>query len=230
MIDIHSHILPGVDDGSANWHVTLEMCRLYLADGCRHVIATSHCNFYYPYSRERHFTLVEELQKKVPEIQFSIGCELQLTTDNIQLAVNNPRRYVLNNSDYILVEFSEVTPALRMLDQVLPLLHVGLVPIIAHPERNAVLLKRPEIVRRLVAAGCLMQMTANSLTGYWGSAPMRMGLQLLKEGLVHFLATDAHDAKGRAPLLSSALKAAARVVGKKGATKLVLDNAKALLD
>jgi protein-tyrosine phosphatase len=224
MVDIHTHILPGVDDGAKDWRVTLEMCQQALVVGVTHIVATPHANFRYRYSRESHLHLLDELRVKAPALQFSLGCELQLSGQNVEEFVRNPGRYTINDSPYVLVEFVDISPALRMLDPIVALLGAGVVPIVAHPERNATLLNHMEVVETLVAMGCLVQVTASSLTGYWGGRAKQMALRLIKNGLAHFLASDAHNATTRAVGVSAGLWAAARVIGEAEAMKLVWDN------
>jgi protein-tyrosine phosphatase len=230
MIDIHSHILPGLDDGAKNWAATLKMCRQSQADGVTHIVATPHANFEYAYSRESHLRLLDELRARVPGMQFSLGCDFHLSTENVRDALRNPNRYTINSSRYVLVELSNVSPAFSILDHIFPMLQAGFVPIVTHPERNAVIVKNLSLVEKMVCAGCLVQVTANSLTGYWGSTAKLVGMRLIKEGLAHLLASDTHDTKRRTPILSAGLKAAARVVGETEARKLVWENAKRLVD
>lgn len=224
MIDIHAHILPGVDDGPRNWDVTLEMCRQSIADGVTHIVATPHANCEYAYHRESDLRLLDELRSKVPDLQFSMGCEIQLSTENVQNTLRNPNRYTINNSRYLLVEFNNITPAIRMQDPIHILLQAGFVPIVTHPERNSVIVRKPDLVKWMVNAGCLVQVTSSALTGLWGTEAKRMGLALIKEGVADILATDAHNAKGRPPILSSGVKVAAGVIGWAAAMKLVWDN------
>lgn len=230
MIDIHSHILPSVDDGSQSWKVTLEMCRQSIADGGTHIVATPHANYEYAYDRESDLRMLNELRKKVPTLQFSLGCELQLSTENVQNALQNPNRYTINNSRYLLVEFNNITPAIRMQDPIQTLLQAGFVPIVTHPERNSVLVRKLDLVRWMVNAGCLVQVTSSSLTGFWGAEAKRVGSALVKEGLASILATDAHGVKSRPPILSAGVKIASRLIGEAAAMKLVWDNVEPLVE
>src|SRR6266508_1714362 len=86
MIDIHCHILPGIDDGARNWEITLEMCRLARQDGITHIVATPHANYDYKYDREAHLALLDELRARMPELRFSLGCDLHLSYENIDAA------------------------------------------------------------------------------------------------------------------------------------------------
>jgi protein-tyrosine phosphatase len=224
MIDIHSHILPSVDDGSKSWDTTVTMCEQALKDGVTHIVATPHANFRYSYDRERHEDLVKDLRAKVPQLEFSLGCDFHLSSENVEDAIKYPRRYTISDSRYLLVEYSDYITRTSAPEPVRRLLGAGLVPIVTHPERNPLLMRHPEIVETLVRLGCLVQITANSLTGFWGSTSRKVGLQLIKDRLAHFIASDAHDTRRRTTVLSEGLKAAAGVLGSAEANKLVLDN------
>jgi protein-tyrosine phosphatase len=229
MIDIHTHVLPGCDDGPRSWESTLEMCQQAADDGVRHVVATPHANFEYEYDREAHAAKVDELRSRFPALQFSIGCDFHVSYDNVEDALKNPGRYTINDSRYLLVEFSDYTAPVRFMDPIFPLLAAGFIPIVTHPERNGVLLHHPEMVDELVGEGCLVQVTANSLTGFWGERPKKMAVELLKREIVHFIASDAHDPRRRTTVLSAGVKVAAGIIGEAAAGKLVNENPRAIV-
>ncbi len=205
MVDIHCHILPAIDDGSKSWEMTAEMCRVAAADGVTHIVATPHCNDEYVYDRMRYTEMLGELYDIANgKLAFSLGCDFHFSYDNIQDALENPRRYTIGDTNYLLVEFSDygISPTVnRQLQQIAS--H-GLVPIITHPERNPLLLKQPEMGLGFAAQGCLVQVTANSVTGFWGTRSQKMAEWLLKHEAVHVIASDAHDPKRRSPILSEA--------------------------
>ena len=108
MVDIHCHILPGIDDGSKSWEMTAEMCRLAVEDGITHIVATPHCNDRYEYNRERFTEMLGQLHDAANgELSFSLGCDFHFSYDNIQDALENPRRYTIGDSQYLLIEFSD---------------------------------------------------------------------------------------------------------------------------
>src|ERR1700730_15686003 len=168
MIDIHSHILPNLDDGSKSWDMTLEMCRLAIRDGITHIVATPHANDTYMFSRDRVRDLVHELDNKVgDQLAFSIGCDFHLSFENIEEAIAHPQRYTIAAKQYLLVELSEYGIPPQVSDGLLRLREAGMIPIITHPERNGILQRRPERVLEWVEAGCLVQITASALTSSW---------------------------------------------------------------
>jgi protein-tyrosine phosphatase len=230
MIDIHSHILPGVDDGSKCWDMTLKMCQLAIEDGITHIVATPHANDTYAYSRDRVRDLVAELDNKIgDQLAFSVGCDFHLSFENIEDAVAHPQRYTIAAKQYLLVEFSDYGIAPQLTDSLSRLQAAGMIPIITHPERNAILRQRLERLLEWVEAGCLVQVTASAVTGYWGDGPYRVALWLLEHQAVHVLASDAHDDKHRKPNLSEARDTVSKRFGANVARTLVLDNPAAIV-
>jgi protein-tyrosine phosphatase len=232
MIDIHCHLLPDVDDGAKSWEVTLDMCRMAAADGTTHIVATPHANFEYRYDRAAHVALLNEVRTHIADLginlALTLGCDFHLSFENIEDALANPTRYTIGDTRYLLIELSEYT-IFHVTDSIFKLRSAGLEPILTHPERNPVLLKKQELVREYVDAGARVQITANSLTGFWGKHPQKMCESLLHQGLVHFIASDAHGLRGRPPLLAAARKAAEKLVGEAAATRLVEGNPAAVL-
>ena len=230
MIDIHSHILPGLDDGSKSWDMTLEMCRLAIKDGITHIVATPHANDRYSYSRDRVRETIGELSAKIgDQLSFGIGCDFHLSFENIEDAIAHPRRYTIASGKYLLVELSDFGIPPQVDDGLLKLNAAGMIAIITHPERNAILQRRPERVLEWVNAGCLVQVTASAVSGYWGAIARRVALWLLEHRAVHVLATDAHDDKNRVPILSKARDAVAKRFDADFARSLVHDNPEAIV-
>ncbi len=171
MVDIHCHILPAVDDGSRSWEMTREMCRIAADDGIRHIVATPHCDDTYRYDRAQCEALREKLeQASEGRIEFSIGCDFHFSYENITDAIANPERYSINGTPYLLIEFSDYGIPPNVAQLLFEFTSRGMVPIITHPERNPLLVRRPERVLEMVDAGALVQVTANSITGFWGEA------------------------------------------------------------
>jgi protein-tyrosine phosphatase len=230
MVDIHCHILPGVDDGSTSWEVSAEMCRIAAADGITHVVATPHANEQYAYHREKHAARLQELQKLAGECpRLSLGCDFHFSFDNVQDALQAPERYSISGTPYLLVEFSDFGVSRYINDTIYRLRARATVPIVTHPERNRVLQRDPQHVLRFVEQGCVVQVTASSFTGNWGSGARKAAEWLLKHDAIHVLASDAHDTKHRPPILSSGRQAVAKLVGEDVARALVEDNPAAII-
>jgi protein-tyrosine phosphatase len=223
MVDIHCHLLPGIDDGPTSWEETLQMCETAAADGITHIVATPHCNDHYRYDRQAALVLLEELARRVPKIAFSLGCDFHLSYDNIEDAKRHPEQYTIGKTKYLLVELSEYSVPISMTTVFSHLSGLGLVPIITHPERNSLLEGRFELIEKWISVGCLVQVTAGSLTGQWGSGAKKFCEKLLKNEQVHAIATDAHDRDHRPLVLSVARRAAAKLVGEKYAQALCSD-------
>ncbi|MDR3748716.1 MAG: exopolysaccharide biosynthesis protein [Acidobacteriota bacterium] len=231
MVDIHCHILPGIDDGSKSWEMTAEMCRVAAQDGITHIVATPHCNDEFDYDRDRYTEMLAELSDAAEgRVGFSLGCDFHFSYDNIQDALTNPRRYTIGDSQYLLVEFSDYALPPTVRQDLLSLASCGMVPVITHPERNQVLLRQQDLVLGMVEQGCLVQVTANAVTGFWGRQSKKMAEWLLQRDTVHVIASDAHDPVRRQPVLSGARDAVAKLVGKEIADALVTLNPAAIVD
>ena len=230
MIDIHSHILPEVDDGPKSWDVSVAMCRMAAADGITHMVATPHANDRYHYDREYLKGLLAHLQQLVGDIiKLSLGCDFHLSYDNLQDAFSNPTRYVIEGSQYLLVELSNYSVPPQTTDSFLKLGDRGMTAIITHPERNPIVRESPERIVEWAEQGCIIQMTGSALTGFWGERVRRVAQWLLECQSVHVLATDAHDTAKRVPVLSTARDAAAVICGQEIADALVEANPRAIV-
>jgi protein-tyrosine phosphatase len=230
MVDVHCHILPGVDDGSKSWDMTLDMCRIAKKDGITHVVATPHANSRFPFDRERHAELLQELQERIPDIEFSLGCDFHTSYENIRDAERNPGRYTIAASQYLLVEFSDFQTRAQMADILFHLHSAGLETIITHPERNPVISEYRDLPEQFVSMGARLQITADALLGKWGGRQRKTCETLLRKGLVSVIATDAHEPHRRKPVLSEAREAASQIVGWATAIRLVDQNPRAIIN
>jgi len=231
MVDIHSHLLPGIDDGSRSWEMTAEMCHIAVADGITHMVATPHANHRYAYDRDRYTEMLGQLHDAADgKLAFSLGCDFHFSYENIRDALEHPRRYTIGDTQYLLIEFSDYGIPPSVEEDVFALRSRGIVPIITHPERNQVLLKKPEMVLRLVEQGCLVQVTANAVTGAWGKGSKRMVNWLLECDAVHVVASDAHDPVMRTPVMSEARDAIAKLAGLEVAEALVTSNPESIVE
>jgi protein-tyrosine phosphatase len=208
LVDIHCHLLPGIDDGAANWDETLAMARLSVAEGVETIVCTPHQLGAFAHNRGDE---VRALTARVGEYLAEQGVPLNvlpggdvriedgmidgLTRGDV-LTLGDHRRHVLLELPHELY-----FPLERLLEQ---LTKRGMVGILSHPERNQGLQRQPQLIGPLVDAGCLMQLTAGSLTGGFGPDIQRFSESLLSEGLVHFVSTDAHSSKSRRPRMRKA--------------------------
>lgn len=232
MIDIHCHILPGVDDGATDLAEASAMAKAAAADGIAEIVATPHWTererLAAPEWRSRFAELGSELESLHLPIRIHLGAELPLEPDLPSLAARGTLP-TLAGGPYVLVE-----PPFTMLpgyvEQILfELQALGLRPIVAHPERCATLQMGLRRLFVLVGRGVLVQLNAGSLTGHYGGRAQSVARELLRQGLAHVIASDGHDSTGRPPLLSPALAEAAQIIGEAGTRLLVIDNPTAIL-
>jgi len=231
MVDIHSHILPGIDDGAKSWDTAVEMVRMAANDGIDHMVATPHCNFEYAYDRHAALQLLNRLKADCGvAMNFSLGCDFHFSFENIEAALRDPQRYTIAGTGYLLVEFSDYGISPGMLHALGAFRERGITPIITHPERNTILQRRPEQVLAYVSAGCVVQVTANSLTGFWGEVARATAEWLLDRNAVHVIASDAHDLKRRPPVLSDARARLGEDYGREVAEWLCTANPQAIVN
>lgn len=230
MVDIHSHILPGLDDGSPDLETSLAMLRMAAAGGTTDIVASPHANHEYAFQPAAVREKLDTLQSAAGDlIRLHTACDFHLEFDNIQDALANPAKYTINHHRYLLVEFPEIFQTQAMSGALETLIQAGLVPILTHPERNYQLRDMTPLVRQWVEAGCLVQVTAQSLTGFFGSQARKVSEQWMDLGLVHFLASDAHDPVSRHPKLDEVRAHVAGRWGEKTARRLLESNPRATL-
>ncbi len=208
MVDLHHHLLFGLDDGSPDLATSVAMARLAADDGITHVVCTPHASGSFAYDPQRVATtataLREELAREAIPLTLGIGCDFHLSYDNIQEALAAPKKFAINGGNYLLVELPDFGLPQTLSDTFYQLQLAGLTPILTHPERNPTLQNDPRRLVDWVRNGLLVQVTAGSVTGRMGKTAERMAHRLLADRWVHFLATDAHNLTSRAPHLAEA--------------------------
>ncbi len=229
MIDLHSHILPGLDDGARTQDEALAMAREWVAAGVTTLACTPHSEPHIPKSSLA--IAVDRLQGALDAagipLRLILGIEVFLEPDMASL-IQRDVAFTLGGTRYMLVELPfEVWPPHT--EQTLFELQLrGVTPILAHPERYRAVQTRPERVAPLVERGVLMQVTAYSVTGRGGREFQKAAETLLRHGHVHLIASDSHR-PGQPANLPQAMVAAAKIVGEAGARALVEDNPAAIL-
>ena len=225
MIDVHCHILPGLDDGPDKIEESLEMAETAVADGITHVVATPHSNdrFWFDFTHVRR--LRDELQARAGNrLQIATGCDFHLSPENLARLRKQPRQFCINQHGYLLVEFNEISIPAAM-DRTLHEMQLsGLRPIVTHPERNVILRTHPERLREWVRRGCFVQVTGNAITGAFGATAQQIALQWIGEGMIHFVASDAHNNRNRPLRLQSAYDVVADRFGEAQARALFVEN------
>jgi protein-tyrosine phosphatase len=211
MIDLHSHVLPGLDDGARDLDASVAMARAAREDGVSVLAAT-------PHVRDDYRTTPEQMEDALARVREAVGAEGidieilpggEIALDELaRLGRDDLRRFGLGgNPDVVLLEFPYYGVRLDIAQRVFELRTNGITPVIAHPERNPAVWKDVTVVAGLVAAGALVQVTAASLDGRLGRRPRGVALGLIAQGLAHMVASDAHAPEVRAIGMSSAAAA-----------------------
>jgi protein-tyrosine phosphatase len=230
MIDIHSHVLFGLDDGAETLEESLAMLEVAERDGTTDIVGSPHSNHEYTFDPDLISQRIADITEALNgSIRLHRGCDFHLSYDNIQKALDDPTPFTINHKNYLLVEFSDLLIP-KSTDEVFSrMLAQRTIPIITHPERNPLLQTRLEMLRGWAEAGCLLQVTAQSILGRFGRTAKAACDALLGRNLVHIVASDAHDTQHRPPVLSEAYAAVARTYGEKRAELLFRLNPMATL-
>ncbi len=237
MIDLHTHVLPGIDDGAKSLEEAVEMCRMAAADGCRALVATPHQRrgVWWNSDREAIQKLARKVQAAVgPEPRVLVGGEIHVDSGLLAEVELLPGGGLLPlaGSKYLLIELDHHGGHGNGGDAgqlVHELAVAGWRPVLAHPELIPWLAGDVELTRRLVSLGALVQVTGMSVTGDFGRGPMAAVNSLLDAGLVHFIASDCHGVQRRPPGLQRAYQTVAARWGVEMAKRLVSDNPRAVV-
>ncbi|MFO7964553.1 MAG: CpsB/CapC family capsule biosynthesis tyrosine phosphatase [Desulfobacterales bacterium] len=217
MIDLHCHLLPGLDDGPENIVESLAMARRAIEDGIHTIIATPHglgssfANM--PDTIERavsEFRRIIEIET-IPLILYA-GMEIHICPELAKRIINGEAVFLDENRRYALIEFPFQQVPFGFKEELFHLLINGVTPVIAHPERNPMVHMHNDILIELIKTGCLIQVNSTSITGGFGDDVMKCVHDLLNKRLVHIIASDAHSAYGRPPVLSRAIEIAGKIL------------------
>jgi protein-tyrosine phosphatase len=226
VIDLHCHILPGIDDGASELAVSIAMARAAAAQGIETIACTPHITpgLYHnsgPAIREATLRLQEAIDAEAIPLRLVAGADIHICPDFVD-GLRCGRLLSLADSRYVLVEPPVYTAPPQLEAFFFNLIVAGYVPILTHPERLAWVPSRYDAIKRLVQAGVWMQITAGSFTGAFGRAALYWAQRMLDEGCVHLIATDAHDVERRPPDLATACEAVTKRVGAAETQCLVL--------
>ena len=227
-VDIHCHLLPGIDDGAKDWEESLAMAEMAVNDGIRTIVATPHQLGNFGHNEgDTIRDLVGQIRSRLAErgipLEVLPGADVRIETGMIDLlrtgnvvSLGDHRRHVLLELPHELY-----MPLERLIAD---LGRSEMTGILSHPERNQGILAQPHVVRPLVEAGCLMQVTAGSLLGAFGAHVKKFSEWLVEQKLVHFISTDAHGTKARRPLMREAFGRVEQLVGTEVATDVCCRN------
>ncbi|PHS73119.1 MAG: capsular biosynthesis protein [Cycloclasticus sp.] len=231
MIDLHSHLLPGIDDGSPDIQTSIELASLAVEDGITHMVCTPHIHagrYENTLATIQSAKIIFEEALKQQGVDLNIATAAEVRFDiELMTSVKNgdiPLLGEWHGKKVILLEFphGEIPFAAERLTSWL--LEQNIIPMIAHPERNKGLLKTPSKLNVFIQQGCLLQVTAGAVAGGFGVPARELATKLLAQGHVTVLATDAHNQQHRPPVLSDGVEAAAHIIGQEKAYQLVQQN------
>ena len=236
MIDIHCHLLPGIDDGARNMDMALDMARAAYDNGIRLSIVTPHIHHgrYENSARSISSSLVRfqsALRKARIPLKLGMAAEVRLSPEIVPMIERDEIPFLgeLDGYRIMLLEFphSNIPPGADSLVE--KLLDMNVRPVIAHPERNKDVMRRYSKIEPFIEMGCFLQITASAVAGRFGKMSLKRARQLLDTDAYLILATDAHNLKARCPELREGFEAAAKYVGRNEARKMVLDNPMAIV-
>lgn len=215
MVDIHSHVLPGIDDGAKDMEMSLEMLRIAASSGIKKIIATPHYyRGYYENKYEDVYRLAGEVRniayKSGIDIEIIPGQEVLLDKYTLQLYREGIIRGIAGTK-YILIELPMNAISKDTLDIIYELKIEGVRPIIVHPERYMYIQEKPSTINQFIEEGCLFQINGPSIKGIFGRSVQKTAEILIQHGVCDFIASDAHTVRRRSPIISDALELTKRL-------------------
>ena len=235
MIDLHHHLIFGVDDGSPDLDTSVAMVQMACDDGVTHIVATPHANQQFPYLRSAHEQKLQQIRDALPPTTASLmtlglGSDFHLDYDNTADMKSIASRYLINNGPYLLVELPDLTIPARIDDVLYELRVHGTVPILTHPERNSALQRSRARLHTWMEGDLLVQVTAGSLTGTFGKTAERFAWELMEKKWVHFVSSDAHNLTRRTPRMAAAYQLVSKRMGEETARRLFVTNPLAVFE
>lgn len=233
MIDFHSHIIYGVDDGAKNIEMSIQILKEAQKVGVTDIILTPHyLKNYYTENKKEIEKRKEQLEKKLQEENIKVNLyqanEVYITDDMVEL-INNGTISTINNTKYVLFELPMSTETLNLKTVIYSLLENGNVPIIAHPERYVYIQKEPNMLIELIEDGVLFQMNIGSILGQYGKNAQKTAQKLIKYNMVHFLGTDTHRPNMIYNRINEAIEKLSKIASKEQLENLLTNNAKKVL-
>nr|WP_024593360.1 CpsB/CapC family capsule biosynthesis tyrosine phosphatase [Pseudoalteromonas sp. TB13] len=237
MIDIHSHILPGIDDGAKDLNESLALLNIAQNDGITHMVATPHIHIgRFNNSASQLYSELANLKAQALVnnigIKLAVAAEVRLDVELMSLVLSNKLPFIgtLNSVNYLLLELphSHVPQGYDKFINWLAKQNIKV--IIPHPERNRDIQANPFYIERLKQLGCEFQLTASSIEGAWGETAKNISIDMLEKGLVTYVASDAHSVKRRPPILSKAKQIVSEQIGQNDAHDLFFTNPKRLTE
>lgn len=234
MIDIHSHILPNIDDGSRSIDETFNMIKEAQSVGFKAIVSTSHYmeNYYETDTPEREVwvnAIYENLKAKDIDIKLYLGNEIYLSENLVNLLKQN-KASTINDTSYVLFEMPINIEPMNLYDVIYEMLQNKLVPILAHPERYTFVQQDPDLIFDLVQKGVLMQANYGSFIKQYGTKAQMIAIKLLQNNLIHVLGTDSHRQNTIYPRIPEILKELIGYIGEERLNELTTINPKLILN
>ena len=232
IMDIHTHILPGVDDGAMDMQEALCLVRMARENGTRAIVLTPH--YRAPHKMEadllyKRFCLFRKtIHKEIPQVTVYLGCEIRCHS-NIPEMLAAHKLLPMYHSRYILLEFPSTAFSTHILSATRELTGHGYIPIIAQMERVDAFRNDPQLISQMEGMGVLFQMNADSVMGKMGLRIKKFCQKMLEEKRIHFIASDAHDSVKRPPLLKGCYLHICEKYGEDYAQKLFWENPQAIV-
>jgi len=236
MIDLHCHILPGVDDGAKNMDQAIAMGRCAWDDGIETIVATPHV--YRENISQADFAAIRQKRKELGRafrekgipVQLMAGAEVHIMHNLLEEVKKNRPELAVNGGSYMFVEFPQDHVFFGVKELFFDLMSEGIKPIIAHPERNTVFMRKPSLLYDLVRMGAFVQSNGGSFLGRYGRGVEESAFALLERRSIHFIASDGHGVRSIPPTLTGALRIVREAAGEEYARALVQDNPEAVLN
>lgn len=234
MYDIHTHIIPHVDDGADTIQITKKLLQMEYNDGVRTIFATSHFRrrmFETPMKKiELEYEKVKQAAQEIaPDLRVLLGCEFHANLEMVEM-LEAKKRPTMGNSRCVLTEFSENHGFRFIQERCYELMSNGYEPIIAHAERYPVLRKNIDYLEQLVDMGAYIQMNADSISGLEGFGMKHFCKKVMKQDLLHFVGSDAHNIKDRKPGMARCAKYIEKAMGREYAEKIFIDNPREIIE
>jgi protein-tyrosine phosphatase len=235
MIDIHTHILPGIDDGVKTEDDAVEFARMAEADGVRVIVATPHCKEgFYDNDRPKVLEAVERLKARLASesvgIELLPGAEVHLCPDMVERIKDGRAPTLADNGKTLLLELSLTQYPVELNNLIFQLKLAGIQIVFAHPERIRFFQDDIRRYEEVVRLGGLGQITTGSVLGVFGSTALEFSQELLRKDLIHVVSSDAHNVRGRPPVMREAVEAIVPWVGETRALSMANDVPQALIE
>lgn len=234
MIDLHCHIIFGVDDGAADKEMTLNMLRIAQEDGIEKIVATPHyicgANKYDINTlKQRYEEIVALIDSSNINVKLLLGNELFID-EHIANHLKNRQCFTIADTDYILIEMPMIGIPQYAENVIYDLINKGYIPILVHPERYADIRKNPNELIRYIELGCLIQVNTTSISGLMGKEAAEVSMNLIKNNMVHFISTDSHSDRRRCPKISDTYNFIIDEIGQEKADRIFIENPQKVLN